>query len=189
MSGVETTRPELGVTVPGWSIRVLFGVLGVVLCVAVADSGFWVAVSLLLTAAAVAVPRWLTAWFLIGVLAFTVLLHQQSVGEWRIYLLIAGAHALHLAATWMLVVPPFARVQPAVLLPSLRRFVLIQVPVQALTVALLALTGAAHGRAAVWPAVLTGLAVAGLLLVVAPLLLRRPHRVGDRQDDREDDRR
>ncbi|MFJ8893832.1 hypothetical protein ACIRCZ_04550 [Leifsonia sp. NPDC102414] len=175
MSDTATPQPELGLTVPGWSVRALFGVIAVALCVTVADSGFWVAVSLALTAAAVAVPRWLTAWFLIGALAFTVLLHPQSLEEWRVYALIAGAHALHIAATWMLVVPPFARLQPAVLLPSLRRFVLIQVPVQAATAGLLALTGAAHGSAVIWPAVLAGVAVAALVLVAAPVLLRRPH--------------
>ncbi|GAB3578554.1 hypothetical protein GCM10027406_14930 [Leifsonia lichenia] len=175
MSDATTPQPELGFTVPGWWVRALFAVIAVFLCVTVADSGFWVAVSLALTAAAVAVPRWLTAWFLIGALAFTVLLHPQSVGEWRVYALIAGAHALHLTATWMLVVPPFARLQPAVLLSSLRRFALVQVPVQAATAGLLALTGAARGAAAIWPAVLAGATVVALVLVAAPVLLRRPH--------------
>lgn len=174
MSGYETARPALGATVPGWSVRALFGAIGVALCLTVANSGFWVAVCLALTAAAVAVPRWLTAWFLIGALAFTVLLHQQSVGEWRVYVVIAGAHALHLTASWMLVVPPLARVQPAVLLPSLLRFVLIQLPVQAATFGLLALSGATRDGAALWPAVLAGAAVVALVVVVAPVLLRRP---------------
>ena len=175
MNDQTTPQPELGVTVPGWSVRALFAVIAIGLCLTVADSGFWVAVSLALTAAAVAVPRWLTAWFLIGAFAFTVLLHPPSVEEWRVYVLIAGAHALHIAATWMLVVPPFSRLQPGVLLPSLRRFALIQVPVQAATAGLLALTGAAHGAPGVWPAMLAGGAVVALVLVAAPVLLRRPH--------------
>lgn len=183
MSGANATEPVLGATVPGWSVRALFGAIALALCLTVADSGFWLAVSLALTAAAVAVPRWLTAWLLIGALAFTVLLHPQSVGEWRVYALIAGAHALHLTASWMLVVPPLARLQPAVLLPSLLRFVIVQVPVQLAAVGLLALTTSAGGGATVWPAVLTGVAVVALFLVAAPLLLRRPHRPAGQQDD------
>lgn len=174
-----TPQPALGFTVPGWSVRALFAAIAVALCLTVTDAGagaaFWIAVCLALTVAAVAVSRWLTAWFLIGALAFTVLLHPQSVGDWRPYALVAGAHALHLTASWMLVVPPLARLQPAVMLPSLRRFLLIQVPAQAVTAGLLALTGAAPGGVGVWPAVLAGAGIVAVLVVVAPLLLRRPH--------------
>jgi hypothetical protein len=174
MSVTGTAAPDLGRVFPGWSLRAAFAVVAVGLCVAEATAGFWLGVSLLLAAAAVAVPRWLTAWFLIGVLAFTVLLREQTVADWRPYLLIAGAHLLHLLGSWMLVVAPTARVQPAALWPSARRFLLIEAPVQIVAAGALALTSAFSGASLLGLAVVAGAAVLALVVALAAPLLRRP---------------
>ena len=164
---------DLGPVFPGWWLRAAFGAVALLLCLAEASSQ-WVVVVILLAAAAVAVPRWLTAWFLIGMLAFTVLLRQPSVGDWRPYVLIAGAHALHVLASWMMVVRPTARVQPAVLWPSARRFLLIQAPVQVVAAGVLALNAAFSATSVLWLAAVAAVGVIAMVVALAAPLLRRP---------------
>jgi hypothetical protein len=160
---------DLGFTVPGWSLRVLFAAIALTLALAGVPDGPWPAIAALLTGISIAVPRWLTAWLLIGVLAFSVLLEPGTLSP-RVLALIAGVHALHIVASWMLVVPAGARLQPAVLLRSLRRYVLIQVPVQAVAVVVLATS---HGAVPALAAV-SGLAMIAIVAVFVPPLLRRP---------------
>lgn len=163
----------IGRVFPGWWLRVAFGAVAVALCLAEAETQ-WVAVALVLAALAIAMPRWLTAWFLIGLLAFTVLLRDQSVGDWRPYVLIAGAHALHVLASWMLVVSPRALVHPASLGPSARRFLLIQAPVQLVAAGALALTTAFSRASVLWLAAVSAAALVVLVIALAGPLLRRP---------------
>lgn len=165
----EKTTPDLGFTVPAWSLRVAFAVVAVPLAVTAAPSGPWPALAVLLTAVAVAVPRWRLAWVLIAVLAFSTLLEPGTLTP-RLLALIAAVHLLHVLAAWMLVLPSSARLQPRVLLPSLRRFALIQLPVQAAAVVLL-LTAR---PAAPWLALVSGAAIVGLVVLLASLLLARP---------------
>ncbi|MFF1633155.1 hypothetical protein [Leifsonia sp. NPDC058248] len=174
MSVAGTAAPDLGRVFPGWALRAAFAAVAVGLCVAEATAGFWLGVSLLLAAAAVAMPRWLTAWFLIGVLAFTVLLRDQSVADWHPYVLIAGVHLLHILGSWMLVVAPSARVQPAALWPSARRFVLVQAPVQLVAAGALALASAFSGASVLGLAVVAGAGVLALAVALAAPLLVRP---------------
>ncbi|ANF30854.1 hypothetical protein A0130_03395 [Leifsonia xyli] len=173
MSDPAHTTPELGArTVPGWSLRALFAALGLTLVLAGVPSGPWTAIGALLVGVAVWRPRWLTAWVLIGVLVLSSLIEPGTLTV-RMLALVAGAHALHVIASWMLVVPAAARLQPAVLLPSLRRFVLLQIPVQVVAVAVLLPTG----RVAVpLLAIVSGLAVLALVGMLVPALLRRPNR-------------
>jgi len=172
-AGEQVQPPRLGVrTVPGWTLRAAFAAVALPLLLAGVPSGPWTAIAALLIAVAVWRPRWLTAWVLIGVLVLSSLVEPGTLSV-RMLALVAGAHLLHLLGAWMLVVPAAARVQPAVLLPSLRRFVLVQVPVQALAAILLQ----PGGRAPI--PVLAGLSGVALLAVVGmllPPLLRRPPR-------------
>ncbi|WP_431277046.1 hypothetical protein [Leifsonia poae] len=174
MSALEPAVPDLGFQVPGWAVRALFAIVAVALSVALAAPGFWLSVALLLAATAVAVPRWLTAWFLIGGLALSLLTHGQSANDWRPYVLIAGAHALHILGSWMLVIPLRARTQPAALWPSARRFILIQVPVQVVAAAALVLTSATSGGSILALAVVGGVAVVAIIVVLSAPLVRRP---------------
>ncbi|MDR6970666.1 hypothetical protein [Leifsonia shinshuensis] len=163
-------------TVPGWSLRALFAAIGLVLVFVGVPDGPWTAIAALLIGVAVWRPRWLTAWVVIGVLMLSALVEPGTFTP-RLLGLIAGVHALHLVAAWMLVVPAAARLQPAVLLPSLRRFVLVQLPVQAAAVLLL-LPGARASVPAL--AILSGIALAGLVGMFVPPLLRRPRRTDQR---------
>ena len=174
MSALEPAAPDLGVLVPGWALRALFAVVAVALSIALAAPGFWLSVALLLAATAVVTPRWLTAWFLIGGLVLSLLVREQTFADWRPYVLIAGAHALHILGSWMLVVAPSAKVQPAVLWPSARRFLLIQIPVQLVAVGALALTTAVSGGSVLALAAVAGAAVLALVVALAAPLVRRP---------------
>jgi hypothetical protein len=164
------SAPELGRTVPAWSLRVAFAVVAVPLAVTTAPSGPWPALAVLLTGVSVAVPRWRVAWVLIAVLAFSTLLEPGTLTP-RLLALIGAVHVLHVLAAWMLVLPPSARLQPAVLLPSLRRLVLIQLPVQSAAVVLLLV---ARPAMAPWLALVSGAAIVGLVALLAALLLARP---------------
>ena len=164
---------KLGPTVPGWSIRALFAAIALGVCGLQAVPAFWLAVAVLLAGVAVAAPRLLTAWFLIGVLSFSVLLAPAGSGGFRALALVAALHALHLCASWMLVVPATARLQPAALLGSARRFVVIQLPVQALGALVVWMSGAAGPSPVPVLAVVAGAAVAALVVVLAGPMLRR----------------
>jgi hypothetical protein len=174
VSALEPAAPDLGVLVPGWALRALFAVVAVALSIGLAAPGFWLSVALLLAATAVVMPRWLTAWFLIGGLVLSLLVREQTFADWRPYVLIAGAHALHILGSWMLVVAPSAKVQPAVLWPSARRFLLIQIPVQLVAVGALALTTAVSGGSVLALAAVAGAAVLALVVALAAPLVRRP---------------
>jgi hypothetical protein len=160
-------------TVPGWTLRVAFAIVGVALAVTAAPSGPWPLLCVALAAVSVAVPRWRSAWVLIAMLAFSALLEPAAGVSIRVLALIAGAHALHVLAAWMLAVPARARLEPAVLVPGLRRFVLIQLPVQAAAVLVLSLRQPAPGG---WPAIVTGVAVLALGALLGMVLLRRSER-------------
>ncbi|WP_426624178.1 hypothetical protein ACPPVW_16640 [Leifsonia sp. McL0607] len=161
---------DLGRTLPAWSLRVAFAVVAVPLALTTAPSGPWPALAVVLTGVALIVPRWRVAWVLIAVLAFSTLLEPGRL-TLRLLALIAAVHVLHLLAAWMLVLAPSARLQPAVLLPSLRRLVFIQLPVQTAAIVLLLV---ARPAAAPWLALVSGAAIVGLVVLLAALLLARP---------------
>ena len=166
MSPEERPASDFGRTLPAWSLRVAFAAVAVPLAVTTAPSGAWPAVAVLLTGAAVAVPRWRVAWVLIAVLAFSTLLEPGRL-TLRLLALIAAVHVLHVLAAWMLVLPAGARLQPAVLLPSLRRLIAIQLPVQAAAIVLLLV---ARPSLAPWLAMVSGAAIVGLVPVVCAVL-------------------
>ncbi|MGO4300295.1 hypothetical protein [Leifsonia sp. RAF41] len=171
--GDGSAGPDIGTrTVPGWSLRVLFAAIAFPLLLVGLPQGPWTVIASLLVGVAVWRPRWLTAWVLMGVLVLSSLV-EPGILTARLLALIAGVHALHLVGAWMLAVPPTARLQPAVLLPTLRRFVAIQVPVQVVAVAVLLPAGRPSLPAL---AIVSGLALAGIVGMLVPPLLRRPRR-------------
>ncbi|MDR6613434.1 hypothetical protein [Leifsonia sp. 1010] len=175
-SGSSTPAPVLGVrTVPAWSVRVLFAAIALVLVLVGVPEGPWTGIAALLVGVSVWRPRWLTAWVLIGVLLLSSLVEPGTLTP-RVLGLIAGAHALHLLGGWMLALPAAARLQPAVLLPSLRRFVLIQVPAQLAAVVLFVVRGAGTASSVPVLAAVSGIALAALVGLLLPVLLRRAPR-------------
>ena len=168
-------EPAVGLHIPGWALRGAFFAVAVTLGIVEGTSVFWSAVVVVLAAAALVVPRWMTAWVMLVVLAGTVLTRHPDPLDWHPYALVAGVHAAHVLASWMLVAPPRSRVQLRALAPSARRFVAIQVPTQLLVVATLWLAAATTPPGAL-PAiavVAAGALAALALVLVGPLLRER----------------
>jgi len=165
--------PDIGLWIPGSVLRAACGVVGVLLCLDRLPQGFWLVVGLVLTGVAVAVPRWITAWVLVVLLGATQVLQDPSPRDGHFFLLLAGLHLLHVLGALALALPWRGRVQLAVLRRPLLRFVAVQVPVQVVAAAALAiLTPRPDGSAnIVLPAV--G-AVGASALVVVTLLLVAP---------------
>ncbi len=167
--------PAIGAHVPGWALRAVFFVVAVTLGIVEGTSVFWSSVVIALAASAVVVPRWMTAWVMLVVLAGTVLTRHPDPLDWHPYLLVAGVHAAHVLASWMLVAPPRSRVQLHALVPSALRYLAIQVPTQLLIVATLWFASATTPRAAL-PAiavVAAGALAALALILLGPLLRER----------------
>ncbi|UAJ77901.1 hypothetical protein IT072_11380 [Leifsonia sp. ZF2019] len=156
-------------TLPGLSLRVAFALIAVPLALSAAPSGPWPVIGVALAAVTVVVPRWRTAWLLIAVLAFSALLEPAEGVSARLLALIVGVHVLHVLAGWMLAVPVRARLQPAVLLPGVRRLIAIQLPVQAVAVVILLLRPE-QGVGAM--AIVAGAAILAIAVLVAVFLLR-----------------
>ncbi|WP_345764698.1 hypothetical protein [Diaminobutyricibacter sp. McL0608] len=167
--------PMIGPHVTAWVLRGAFFIVGVGLGLVEGTSAFWSGVVVLLAAAAVVVPRWMTAWVMLVVLAGTVLTRHPDPLDWHPYLLVAGVHAAHVLASWMLVMSPRARVQLRALAPSALRFAAIQVPSQLLIAVTLWLASATASHAAL-PAIAVVAAVALVslsLVLLGPLLRER----------------
>jgi hypothetical protein len=104
-----------------------------------------------------------------------VLTRHPDPLDWHPYVLVAGVHAAHLLASWMLVAPPLARVQLRALAPSVVRYIAIQVPTQLLIAATLWLASATTPSDAL-PAiavVAAGALGALALVLIGPLLRER----------------
>jgi hypothetical protein len=167
--------PAIGAHVPGWALRAVFFVVAVTLGIVEGTSAFWSGVVIVLAAAAVVMPRWMTSWVMLVVLAGTVLTRHPDPLDWHPYVLVAGVHAVHLLASWMLVASPLARIQLRALAPTALRFAAIQVPTQLFIAATLWLASATTPSAAL-PAiavVAAGALAALALILLGPLLRER----------------
>jgi hypothetical protein len=185
--------PDIGLRMPGATVRVLLGLVGVALVFLTIPVGFWFVIGLILTALAVAAPALLGAWGLIVLLSIATLTRPESAFDGRFFVLLAGLHLLHVLGAQTLVLPWRAWVQVGVLRAPLLRFVVIQVPVQVLAFVVLLLVapsgagngagagtgtasgigdlGAAGPIAAVIGAVALGAVV---VILIVPLLRERP---------------
>lgn len=124
------SRPQIGQRVPGWALRVAVVGVGVALSVSQLPLGLWFGFGLTLAVLAGFFPRLPAAWGLIILLSAGVLWRQPSPLDLHFYLLLAGVHLLHLLASFALVMPVRARLQLRGFALPLRRYLLIQVPVQ-----------------------------------------------------------
>ncbi|MEO8906946.1 MAG: hypothetical protein ABI310_02605 [Microbacteriaceae bacterium] len=178
MSGGDRVRlrsgPEIGQRVPGWALRVAIVLVGTALCVSQLPLGVWFGMGLVLTSLAGILPRVPAAWALILLLGAGVLWREPSPLDLHFYLLLAGAHLLHLLASYALVIPVRSRLQLRAFGAPLRRYLLIQVPVQlAAALALFAFSPRIGHVASAIPAAAAVAAAALILLTVVltgPLL-------------------
>lgn len=169
MSRRHPLVPEVGTVVPGIVLRASFLALAALLT-AVQFSGALPAlvVAGLLALAAAIWPRTMIAWAFILFVGVSMLWHEQRL-DWRLFVLLAGVHALHLLASQLLWLPWRSGVQASALRGPLLRFVVVQAATQ--LAALLVLVAAPAG-AAPWSAVLVAAALVALALVLARPLLR-----------------
>jgi hypothetical protein len=160
--------PRPGARIPGVAVRVAFVIVGVLL--SLVDYGLigWLAVGIVLSAAAAWLPQYLLGWVLILFLAAGRLAHHPGL-SWRFLVLLAGLHLLHVLALLALELPWRSWVQPTVFVAPLRRFLVIQVPTQLLAVlALLLLAPSPDGHR---PLTVAGFAVVGALALGGLALL------------------
>jgi hypothetical protein len=163
-----------GAWVPGLAVRAVFLIAGVLLSLVDYGLSGWLAVGIVLSVAAMWSPQHLLGWALILFLAAGRLAHHPAL-SWRLLVLLAGLHLLHVLAMLALELPWRSWVQPAVFVAPLRRFVVIQVPTQLLAVlAVLLLAPSPDGHRPLTIAgfaVVGGIALAGLaLLLTGPRL-------------------
>ncbi len=164
--------PAPGARIPGVAVRLALVVVAVPLLLIVFGAGGWFVVGTLLALLTAWAPEYLLGWLLILMLALGELGHQATL-SWRILVLLAGVHLLHVLPALALGLPWRGWLQPAVFTRPLLRFLAIQIPVQLLAVvALLLLSPNAHGH---HPLSVAGFALIGAvaLACLALLLLRR----------------
>lgn len=163
-----TFRPAIGRSVPVSIVRLILAVVMAGLCVAVIGWQLMLAAGLLLAIVTLIFPTTPAAWLLAGLLAVFALGGYGQFPEWKFFVVLAGAHLLHLAGMTLRWLPVSGPIQLRVLGRILRTFVVIQIPAQ--LVSLLVLTLLA-GRSVVAtltsPAFGIAAAVALVLLVVA----------------------
>jgi hypothetical protein len=166
--------PEMGVSLPVALVR--GGMAAVMLALGLAEFGFTplVVVSIVLGVVTLALPRTPAAWMFILLLAVPLLQAPLTEPSWRLVVAIAGAHVLHQFGTITGWLPEHGRVQRAVLVRSLRTFLVVQVPVQVVAfVIVLVITGTSIPAAFASPAfgVMAGLCLVALVVgILVPIL-------------------
>jgi hypothetical protein len=168
------TVVHAGWCVPGVAPRILVAVVGVAASLLLVPSAFAPVAAGLAVVAAIA-PRTLAAWGTIAIIGLAQLAHPVGASDWRPYATVAVLHLLHVLAALSLVVEPRGRLQARAFRRPLRRWLLVQLPAQAVLAAALLLSpvlcGGVHvdGVAAGILAALAAIAVG----LIAVLLFRR----------------
>jgi hypothetical protein len=161
-------RPAVGRSVPVSVVRLVVAVVIAALCVTVIGWQLWLAVGLLFALATIVFPTTPAAWLLAGVLAVFTLDGYSQAPDWKFFVVLAGAHLLHVTGMTLRWLPVSGPIQLRVLGRILRPFVIIQVPAQVVSFLVLELLA---GRSVVTtltsPAFGLVAAVGLVLLVVA----------------------
>lgn len=164
--------PAPDARIPALTVRAALATVGILLTLLVYGTSGWLTVGVLFSLLAAWAPEYLLSWAMIVFLALGELARSAGL-TWQLLVLIAGVHLLHLLGMLTLALPWRSLLQPRVFTRPLLRFVVIQIPVQALAVvALLLLAPNAHGRRPVTVgafSIVGAVALAGLAL----LLFRR----------------
>lgn len=119
----------------------------------------------------VIVPRSMGSWIGIACMAVGMILTEPSAGRTALAVLLI--HAAHVLAAWAWAVPWRSRIRPAVLLPGVRRLLLIQAIAQSAATLMLLAVPPLHGPGFAWlaplgAAVLTGVSAAVLRVSWGP---------------------
>ena len=165
--------PAADAHVPALAVRLALAIVGTLLSLIVYGTSAWLAVGIVFSLLAAWAPEYLLGWAVIVFLALGEL--NRSAGlSWQLLVLIAGVHLLHVLATFTLGLPWRSWIQPRAFTQPLRRFLMIQIPVQLLAVAtLLLLAPNAHGHRPLTVAEFTVIGAAALGALALLLLNRR----------------
>lgn len=156
--------PQIGHWVPTATVHLAFLGVSVGLCALVLDD-FRLVGGLLLAVTGTFVPHFVPRWCVIILLALSQLWREPSVTDPVFYLLLAGVHLLHVTGSLAALMPWRGRMQTVAFVRPLRRFVLVQIVVQATAVATLLSFGGGHGSVpglSILAALVLGAMAAGL---------------------------
>lgn len=152
---------RVGVAVFGIIPRLLLVAAVWIGAIALVPFALWQGVAVLAALVALVVPRSMAAWLAAACLAFGVLLATPSPERTALAVLLV--HAVHVLGSLSLVIPLRSRLSFSALLPSLYRFVVVQLLTQPLVFAVWLLAPAPADRGIAW---IAPLAAAALLLGV-----------------------
>jgi hypothetical protein len=170
--------PPADARVPALAVNLALVIVGMALSVAGYGVSGWLVLGGALCVSAACAPQTLFAWALILFLTAGQLTHRNAL-SWRLAVLLAGIHLVHILAMLTLKLPRRSWLQPAVLLAPLKRFVAIQLPIQALAVVALLLLRPGRRPLSFGPFSVVGAAA----LVGLGLILLRGGRRGLASDD------
>ncbi|MDA8032565.1 MAG: hypothetical protein M0T71_00130 [Actinomycetota bacterium] len=164
---------------PGLALRAVLLAVGIGLAIVEEGGSGLLVVAIALAIGAAWAPQYLLGWGLILCLGLSQLARHDVLG-WRLLVLLAGLHLLHVLSLLVLELPWRSWIQPSVLAGPLVRFVAVQLPAQALaipTLALLAPGGGGHRP--VTMAAFAGVGIVALAGLTALLLLPPPADIAD----------
>lgn len=167
-------RPQIGRAVPVTVVRLGIAAVLLALCFSILGFDRYLAFGILLAAATLVFPRTPAAWALAILLAVFALDGFQAAPGWRFFVMLAGAQALHQFGSMLAWLPVSGQIQLRILGRMLRSFLIVQVPAQVVSFAVLTLlSGASVVRTLTSPVfgLVAGLGLALMVvLVVVPLL-------------------
>ncbi|GAB3387634.1 hypothetical protein GCM10027568_07560 [Humibacter soli] len=146
MSDRLHARVSAGPVIPGLSPRIAIALIGCGAALTVMPTPFsYLAVALALLGALF--PATLAAWGCALVLGLAALARTPDPTDWRFYVTLAVVHLLHVLGALALVVEPGGSLQMRALARPLRRWLVVQVPAQAVLALVLVIAGssAVHG--------------------------------------------
>jgi hypothetical protein len=132
-------RPEIGPSVPVSIVRLGIALVLLALCFGIIGLNLYLALGLLLALMTLVFPRTPAAWALAILLAILALGSFHAAPDWRFFVVLAAAHALHEFGLMLAWLPVGGRIQLAILGRMLRRYLIIQIPAQLISLVLLTL--------------------------------------------------
>jgi hypothetical protein len=152
----------------------IMAVILLILCFAIIGLQALLVVALILSLATFVFPKAPAAWALAAMLAIFALDRFGAAPGWKFFVVLAGAHALHICGMTLGWLPLRGHVQTRVFGRIVRRFLVIQIPAQLASFIVLSLL-AGHSVAAALTSPVFGI-MAGIgfvLLVVLAITLSR----------------
>lgn len=166
--------PRLGAWVPGFVLRVAYGVVAAGAAILQFPLGSWLYLALLMVLAGALRPRTLAPWLFLAMTGLSMLWVPPNTHSAAFFALLALGHLTHVFAAQMLGVPARARLQLRSLRLPLLHFAVIQAATQLLAfLAVVTLPRSPGGSGFPVVGVIAGGALLALAVVLIAPLLRR----------------